>query len=201
MNRQFLNCFGVFSAMVMGIGVSIAHAEPQTYTIDNDHTHVSWSVDRFGFTDTLGSFADVTGTLILDEDQPENSSVTAEIAVASVKSDLVQREDIIRGPFWLNVEEFSVITFVSTKVDILEENDESQYAIVTGDLTLHGVTAPATMKVMLNKLGSDPVSGKKAAGFSASGALMRSEYGISTALGPVGDKVSFRIEALAIAAD
>jgi len=178
-----------------------ALAEPETYELDGAHTHIVWEVDRFGFTRTMGSFTDIAGVLTLDEDAPANSTVTAEITLAGLRSDLRQREDIVRGKFWLKAEAFPIITYRSTKVRLLEPDGDHRRAEVTGLMTLAGVEAPMTMIVRLNKLGHDPVTKRKAAGFSAHGAFKRSDFGVRTALGPVGDEVSFRIEALAIAAD
>ena len=185
-------------AAIAGAATPPAKAEPVQYAIDGAHTHIVWMVDRFGFAMTVGTFADVTGALTLDEDSPEESAASAEIAVKSVRSDLAEREEIVTGPFWLNAEEFPIITFKSTSVRLAEDRDGKKQAIVTGDLSLRGVTAPVTMSVLLNKIGQDPVSKKKAAGFTAQGTLMRSDFGVDTAIGPVGDEVSFRIEALAV---
>ena len=171
----------------------------EVYTIDNAHTHITWRVDRFGFTKTVASFADVDGSLILDEEAPQNSSVSAEIDVASVKSDLREREDVIRSAFWLDAAQFPKIRFQSTVVELIEGEGDGRIARVRGDATIHGVSAPIEMIVKLNKIGLDPVTKRKAAGFSAKGALSRKAFGVETALGPIGDEVSFKIEALGVA--
>ena len=53
-----------------------------TWTIDPKHSLVELSVKHMMFTTVKGRFADVTGTIVLDEANPANSSVTAEIAAA-----------------------------------------------------------------------------------------------------------------------
>lgn len=175
-------------------------AEPRTFRLDNDHTHIVWQVDRFGFSNTVGSFTEVQGTVVFDEAQPTNSSVDASIALAGLRSDLPEREDIVRGPHWLGAAEHPLITFQSTSVVVSEATAcEGMCLTVMGEMTLRGVTAPVSLKVRLNKVGKDPVSQRTAAGFSAVGAFDRSEFGIATALGPVGDTVHFEIQALAIA--
>jgi len=68
-------------------------------------------------------------------------------------------------------------------------------------MTLKGTSAPLEMIVILNKMSGDPVTKKKAAGFSVRGTFKRADFGVSIALGPVGADVSFQIEALAIAVD
>lgn len=188
------------AAAIAGAGMPVtpAAAEPETYILDNAHTHVMWAVERFGFTKTLATFADVTGEVILDEDQPAQSSVYATIRVASLRSDLEKRENIIRSKFWLDAEQFPKISFISTTVTVLDDVDGVKSAEVIGDLSVHGETLPVSMTVTLNKIGTDPVTKRKAAGFSAKGALSRKAFGVTTAAALIGDKVGFAIEALAV---
>jgi len=178
--------------------VAPAFAEPVEYDLDGGHTQVIWSVERFGFTYVFASFTEISGSMILDEEAPEQSSVTAEILTASVLSDLPAREDAIRSPHWLNVEAFPTIQFTSTDVRLLPNDDDKQRAEVSGTLDLHGVSLPITLHVALNAIGTDPVTRRRAAGFSATGSLERMDYGIETASRLVGGSVNFQIEALAI---
>lgn len=178
-----------------------AYAAPENYTLDGGHTQIIWKVERFGFNYSVGTFTDISGSLILDEDNPENSSVTASIAVASVHSDNAEREDNVKSEFFLDAEKYPTITFTSTDVKLLDTEDDIQTAHVTGDLSLHGVTAPVTMTVTLNKIGTEPPTRKKAMGFSASGKFDRSVYGINTAMNFLGRDVIYEIEALAIKKD
>lgn len=195
-------------AGVIAVGLSLsmacqnASAKPQNYTLDNDHTHIVWQVDRFGFTQTVGTFTDIQGHLILDEDNPQESSVTATLALSGLRSDLQEREDIVRGVHWLDAETFPKITFTSTKVTLSDDPAcKTTCAIVTGEMTLKDVTHPLEMQVRLNKIATDPVSKRKAAGFTATGVFKRSDFGVKIALGPVGDDVSFEIQALAVVED
>jgi len=184
--------------LIAGLLACGAEAKTQDYVLDGAHTHIVWKVDRFGFTNTVGSFVDIQGSLKLDEDNPEASRVTATIAVSGLRSDLTEREDIIRGPHWLGGDAFPEITFRSTKVELLSEDGEKERARVTGDLMLKGITAPVTMVVSLNKIGVEPSSRKKAMGFSATGRFERIDFGINTALKFIGNEVAFDIEALAV---
>jgi polyisoprenoid-binding protein YceI len=114
---------------------------------------------------------------------------------------LKEREDIVRGPFWLNAESFPRITFVSDNVRLISIDGNRKNLQMTGAMTLKGNTAPLEMSIVQNKFGKDPVTGKQAAGFSAKGTFARSQFGITTALGPIGDVVAFEIEVLAISKD
>ncbi len=189
MHSSLLTSAAFFASAVFTAPVLAA----DTYAIDASHTQVFFSVERFGFNNTIGAFTDVKGTLILDEESPANSTVSVEIATDSLWSGHAEREKHVKGPFWLNVEEFPTIIFTSTSVTL----DDEKNAKVTGDLTMWGKTQPATLNVTLNKIGVDRATKKKAAGFSAKTSINRSEFGHTIAAPMVGDEVSIKIEALA----
>lgn len=173
-----------------------AYAEPVNYTLDSSHTQVAFSIDRFGFNHVLGRFEDVTGTMVIDEANPANSSVTATIQVASVDSSHDTRDEHIRGERWLNGARFPTIEFRSTAVRLTGDRT----AEVTGNLTLLGQTHPMTLNVTLNNIGATPNRpNDRFAGFSATGSLSRAAWGSTTAQGPnlIGDLVTIEIEALA----
>ncbi len=163
------------------------------YEIDPTHTHVQFSIERFGFNDVIGFFPGVKGAVTLDSENPEASQVEAEIHVASLVSGDPTRNDHVKGEFWLNAAEFPMITFLSTAV-ILEADETAE---VIGELTILGQTNPVTLSVTLNKLGIDPATKRAAAGFSATGTIKRSDFGLDIASALIGDEVSIRIETLA----
>lgn len=166
------------------------------YALDPVHTQVSFSVERFGFSRVYGFFDDITGEVMLDPAHPERSSVHATIPIASLDTGNAERDGFLRGQFWLKSDSFPTMEFRSTSV----RHVGAQQAEVTGELTLAGVSAPVTMMVTLNNQGVDPHTRRQAAGFSASGTLMRSVFGIRTAP-PIGNEVRFSIEAFALSGD
>ena len=66
---------------------------------------------------------------------------------------------------------------------------------VTGDLTIKGVTKPVTLNVTLNKAGPNPMSKAPSMGFSATGMLKRSDWGMGAFAPNVSDDVKLMIEA------
>jgi polyisoprenoid-binding protein YceI len=84
--------------------------------------------------------------------------------------------------------------FRSTSVRVTD----ATHALVTGDLTLMGQTHPLTLAVTLNKIGPAPPGQTQAAGFTATGALHRSQWGLTTANTLIGDDVEINIEALGV---
>jgi polyisoprenoid-binding protein YceI len=181
----------IFAAALFAAGA--ARAEPVTYVLDPAHTQVAFSIDRFGFNRVLGRFEDVAGEVVLDQENPQNSSVRAVIQIASIDAGHDTRDEHLRGERWLNAAAFPTMEFRSTSVRLTGENR----AEVTGELTLLGQTHPVTLDVRLNRIGENPSNRRPTAGFSATGSLQRSAWGSATAQNLIGDEVSITIEALA----
>ena len=189
----------VVSLSILGqlAGAPVAAQAADQYRLDMRHSHVQFSVERFGFNYIIGEFRDVEGGFRLDESDPENSSVSVEIKIASLESSDDQRNEILMGAFWFNEAEYPTMSFRSTEITRTSETT----AELTGDLTLHGTTRPITLDVVLHKIGTEPSTRGKAAGFSAAGQLKRSDFGMTTAIPAVGDEVTIRIEALGLIAE
>lgn len=187
--KIWIASLGVFAGSLVAAPALAGDA----YVIDASHTQVLFSVERFGFNSTIGAFTDVKGTLDLDEEHPEKSTVNVQIATNSLWSGHAERERHVMGEKWLNVEKYPTITFTSTNVTL----DGDKKAMVAGDLTIWGQTHSAVLEVVLNKIGTDITNKKKAAGFSAQTRIKRSDYGHTLAAPLVGDVVTIKIEALA----
>lgn len=181
----------IFAAALFAAGA--AHAEPVTYALDPSHTQVAFSIDRFGFNRVLGQFDTVEGELVLDEANPANSSVRAVVQIGSLSAGNTTRDEHLRGARWLNAEQFPTMSFQSTSVRLTGENR----AEVTGNLTLLGQTHPLTLDVTLNRIAEAPNNNRRTAGFSATGTLDRTAWGLATAPNLIGNSVSIQIEALA----
>ena len=192
--------FLIISAFCVQLISFSAHAEKVSLEIDNDHTHVVWKVERFGFTNTVGTFRTVQGKISLDLDNLENSSIESTIKVSGVRSDLKERENIIKGEFWLHAKKYPTIEFKSrsiTKTD--RPGCNNTCVLIKGDATIKGVTKSIEMVGQINKVGIDPPTKKKAAGFTLTGVLNRSDFGIDIAQNFIGDQVIFEVYAVGIA--
>ena len=177
------------AAAVLALGASPALAADE-FAFDHSHTHVLFFVDHLGFSTTQGEFLEFDGTLMLDTEAPENSSVTVSIATDSIDTGYADRDEHLRNSDFFNVEEYPEMTFASTGVTVTGENS----AEVAGDLTILGVTQPVTLDVTLNGLGAHPFNGSTVAGFSATTTISRSEFGMDFGVPAIGDEIEIRIE-------
>lgn len=174
-------------------------ATQTTWAFDPAHTSVEFKAKHMMVSTVRGKFAGVTGTIIEYPSNLANSTVEVEIDAASLDSHNEQRDAHLRSADFLDVENFPVIVFKSTKIAVLS-NDE---LTVTGDLTIRDVTRPITLDARINGRGRSPW-GSEVAGVSLTGSLNRKDFGLNwnvaleTGGVLVSDKVSIDIEVEAI---
>jgi len=139
----------LFAAAVI-IGVSSAASAKDSYKFDPSGSTIGFSVHQFLGT-THGKFTSFSGTIEVDREHPENSSVTAQIDVRSIDTRIKKRDDHLRSPEFFNVEKFPYMTFKSRSV----KRTGPQSGDILGDLTMHGVTKLITLHVKLLTPASD----------------------------------------------
>ena len=171
------------------IVTNAAQAQSGTYDVESGHTQVGFSVLHFGFTNYLGVFSNVSGTLSLDAKNPASSKLSVTIPVDTVQTTSTKLNDELKGEQWFDAAKFPNATFESTSVRITGRND----AIVTGNLTLHGVTKPETLKVHFIGAGVNALDKKYTTGFEATGTIKRSDFGVKMYVPYVSDDVQLRI--------
>ncbi len=114
-----------------------------TWEIDSTHSHVSFAIRVMSVSTTRGRFNALRGRLHIDEQNPANSWVDAQVEAASIDTRNKLRDAHLRSAAFFDVKKYSTITFTSTNV----EHVGAQNYQVTGNLTLHGVTRPITFDV------------------------------------------------------
>ncbi len=179
----------LLSALLLSFSAPALAAD--SYNLDPAHSNILWHASHFGFSSPSGHFGIKTGKIMLDEAKPENSSVEVTIDTTSLVTGVEKFDKHLKSADFLDSEKFPTATFKSTKVAMTGKDT----ADVQGDFTLHGVTKPVVLKVKLNKIGEHPMTQKKAAGFTASTVIKRSEFGIDKYVPKVSDEVRIDIEA------
>ena len=179
------------------LAAALAAASPalaaDTYTFDKAHTTVGFQV-RHIVTNVGGKFTDFTGTIQVDRAKPESSSVEFTIQAASINTNEPKRDDHLRSPDFFDVAKHPTLTFKSTSI---KANGKDSW-LVTGDLTMHGVTKQVTLPVTFLGEGKDPWGNEKM-GFETSITLNRKDYGLNwnATLEPggvlVGDEVKVQV--------
>ncbi|MBB4639105.1 YceI family protein [Longimicrobium terrae] len=144
-----------------------------TWNIDPAHTTVEFSVKHLMISTVRGHFGAVTGTIALDEANPLNSTVTAEIDVTSIDTRQAQRDEHLRSADFFDVAQFPSIKFTSTRV----ERDGDHYDVI-GNLTIRDVTKEVVLHTSDEGRAGDPWGGQRAA-FSATTKVDRRDFGLT----------------------
>jgi len=185
MHHKFLQ---IISAFVFLIFSQTAAYAAEAFTFDHSHSYVLFKIKHFGFSDQVGKWY-IYGQVTLDKDKPENSKVVATIKLNDLVTGLPELDKHLKEKNFFNVPQFPTATFVSDKVDVI--NDKS--AKVRGMLTMRGVSKPVVLDVTLNKVGLNPVTEQNTVGFNAKTMLKRSDFGMTSFLPGLSDEVEINI--------
>jgi polyisoprenoid-binding protein YceI len=148
-----------------------------TWQIDHNHSLVEFSAKHMMITTVKGRFGQVSGTITVDERNPDRSSVEAEIEAASIDTRADQRDQHLRSPDFLDVENYPSITFRSRRVEGTSREPGDKFRI-TGDLTIRGTTREVTLDAVYDGTGKDPWGGERVS-FSANTKIDRREFGLT----------------------
>jgi polyisoprenoid-binding protein YceI len=114
----------------------------EVYKIDAARSTISFAVRHF-FGNATGTFHQFSGTIDLDREHPENSSVIATIQTKSIDTAIQSRDEHLRGETFFNVSKFPEITFKSSEI----QQTGADTGDITGAFTMHGVTKPLVLHV------------------------------------------------------
>jgi polyisoprenoid-binding protein YceI len=168
-----------------------------TWTIDQAHSDVSFSVRHMMVSKVRGRFSTFEGEIVTGEN-PLDSSVTATIDLSSIDTNNADRDQHIRSADFFDVETHPKMTFESTGVSATEDG-----YLVEGTLTIKGVSKRAHLNLEPNGFGPDAWGGTRA-GFSASTEISRKEFGIDIDIPlegggvVIGDKIQISLEIEAV---
>ncbi|HWW59996.1 MAG TPA: YceI family protein [Thermoanaerobaculia bacterium] len=147
-----------------------------TWQIDPAHSAVEFAVKHMMFTTVRGRFKDVTGTIEVDEQHPERSTVNVEIAAASIDTGVADRDAHLRSADFLDVEKHPLITFRSKRVEGAK-NDGSPFKLI-GDLTIRGKSVEVALDSAWLGSGKDPWGNTKG-GAEGTAKIDRRDWGLT----------------------
>ncbi|WP_448762180.1 YceI family protein [Acinetobacter tandoii] len=180
-------------ALTLGLAVAsvatFSMAKPVAYQIDPTHTATVFSWSHFGFSTPSANFSNIQGTINVDNEKPANSSVNVTIPLSSLNTNVAALDEHLKKAEFFDAINYPNITFKSTKVESLGNN---QYKI-TGNLTVKDVTKPVVLDAVLNKQGEHPMTKLQSIGFNATTSFDRSAFGVGAYVPNVGDKITVNI--------
>jgi len=171
------------------------------WNFDLAHSSVNFHVRHLMVSKVHGRFTLWGGSLEIDEDDITKSRVDVTIDAASVDTREDKRDTHLRSADFFDVEKFPTLTFKSTAVEKIADDEIA----VTGDLTIHGVTKSVKLAVELGGQAKDPWGGIRT-GFSAKTSINRKDFGLGwnavleTGGVLVGEKIEITLEIEAVRA-
>src|SRR6187549_3298073 len=165
-----------FAKLALSIGllaglVNAATAAVETYVIDPVHSSIGFTIRHF-VSKVPGSFSKVNGTITIDRENLEKSSVETVIDINSVNTSNEKRDAHLKSPDFFDVAKYATSTFKSTS---WKKTGEDTFDI-TGDLTIHGVTKEVVLQTTL--LGFGPgARGAQLSGWEATTKIKKSDFG------------------------
>ena len=153
--------------------MSTLSAAAGTWDIDAAHTNLGFSARHAMVAKVRGHFAEYTGSFTIDGDDISKSSAELTIQTGSILTGQADRDGHLKSPDFLDVEKFPTITFVSTSA--AEKGDT---IVLTGDLTIHGVSKQVEIHYDYLGLSQDPWGNSKI-GFEGSTKISRKDFGLT----------------------
>jgi polyisoprenoid-binding protein YceI len=178
---------------------TLAHAQATTWKIDPAHSQAEFVIRHMGISNVHGRFGNVTGEITVDPKDLTKANVKAKVDTTTVDTGVGQRDTHLKSADFFDVSKYPTMTFVSKSIT----RDRDGFDVV-GDLTLHGVTKPVTLKMDEPSKEQTGMEGKLHRGFSASTTLHRQDFGLvwngtlKSGDSAIGDdvKVSLDVEAV-----
>ena len=179
-----------FAADFAAPSTDLTKIQSGKYQLDKSHASITYTISHLGYSHYTSRFNDFDATLDFDAKDPTKSKLEVKINPASTDSNNAHLKEKLDSATFFDTVKFPEAKFVSTKI----EKTSATEGLITGDLTLHGVTKPVVLKTTFNGGGVNPFAGVDSLGFSAIGKLNRSDFGITEYLPAVGDEVKFYVE-------
>ncbi len=167
-------------------------ARATTYTLLPNYTQVVFSWTHLGYSNPSAQLAQGTGSMEVDEMMPEKSSVRVELPLSSLHTGVPDLDEHLLSKDFFDAEHFPTASFVSTKVT--RAKGKNHYK-VTGNLTIHGITKPATLDMMVNGHGPNPRNGLEEVGFDGTLTVKRTDFGMGHFVPIVSDAIEMHLSA------
>ena len=143
------------------------------WVIDPDHSVAAFVIRHMMVANVRGQFNKLSGAIFLDSDDITRSSVEVAIDVSGIYTGIRKRDDHLRSPDFFDLEKCPQITFKSKSVD----SAGTKQLLVSGELTIHGISRPASLNVEYCGPMKSPY-GEISMGFAASTAVNRGDFGL-----------------------
>jgi polyisoprenoid-binding protein YceI len=172
-------------------------ATSNTYVLDASHSQIVFNYDHLGYSTSYGMFSGFDGEIDFNKADPAASSVNVSFPVRSMLTGWEARFEHFMSADFFAAADDEMVTFSSTGIEVTGDTT----ALITGDLTLNGVTKAVVLDAKLNQANTHPMEGKEWAGFEATTTILRSDFEVGAFAPFVSDAVEIMISIEAMKAE
>jgi polyisoprenoid-binding protein YceI len=164
-------------------------ASAQTWSFDKAHAKLGFGVTHLLVSEVEGNFKTFNASVTSTKEDFSDAVIELSAETASINTDNEQRDGHLKSPDFFDAAKFTTVTFKSTS---FTKVDGKKYKLA-GNLTMHGVTKPVELEVIVNT-GVHPFNKKNIAGFKVTGKVKRADFGIGEKIPGtvVSDEVEIR---------
>ena len=183
-----LRMTAMLAISMTALSASVANANTNL-TLDLHHTSAAFTISHLTITKVSGQVPVIKGEVVIGADNIP-TEVNATLDATKIETQDDHRDADLRSEKWFDTTKYPTITFHSTKVQSM---GASEFTLV-GELTMHGVTKPITLRGTYNGSAKDPY-GHTQYGYSATGTVDRTAFGVGDAPAAiVGNDVSIDLQ-------
>lgn len=172
-------------------GKPTAKVAAGTYQVDAAHTQVTWTVNHMGFSMLQGQFGASEGSITIDPAKLAQTKVDVTFPVDQLSVTSAKFAEHLKSKDFFDASANPTARFVSTAVVPQGANR----ARLNGNLTIKGITKPVSLDVTFVGAGANPMSKKTNFGFTGTGTIKRSDFGLGMAAPIVSDQVKLTVNA------
>jgi polyisoprenoid-binding protein YceI len=178
------------TVVVLGFGILVlgSSARAANFNIDPYHSSVNFKVKHV-VGKVAGKFGKFSGTFNYDPTHLDKTSAQAMIEIASIDTGIEKRDNHLRTPEFFDAQKYPTLTFKSTGITDVSGTT----AKLHGDLTMHGVTKPVVLDLIIEGVAQDP-KGNSIAGASAIVHINRADFGVGPTSGAMAGMIGSDIE-------
>jgi polyisoprenoid-binding protein YceI len=175
---------------IIGLGFATAAvADVTDYTLDASHSQIVFTYNHLGYSTTTGVYSGFEGKIAFDDADAANSSVEVAFPTDSLYTGWAERTAHFMTDDFFGAEANPTISFKSTGIEVTGENT----GLITGDLSINGVTKSIILDATMNQMGEHPMAKMPWAGFDATTTVLRSDFDMGMFAPYVSDEVQVEI--------
>lgn len=163
------------------------------WTVDPVESSAAFTATHLLISHVSGTIPIVSGSLVIPQGSNIPTSVQGRLDPSKVDTHNDRRDNDLRSPHFLDVANYPEMTFTSTSI----KATDAKNFVVSGTLTMHGVTKPLTLNAQFLGQGPGMKAGEKRVGYVADGTIDRSQWGMTSGSPMVGNDIAIHLEVAA----